>query len=117
MTRVAQKLPPRRRSSLSGKKKLDEQRNQLQKTERTCRHSVSSRSVSKLYDFTSGYRMVSEDQSTARLRLSCFKKKIYEVPSAELQKVVSDMWSANRTGTAQFDVNLSESALGGGSHR
>lgn len=100
-----------------GKKKLDEQRNQLQKTENDLpaqREQLERQQ--KLYDFTSGYRMVSEDQSTAIATVS-FKKKIYEVPSAELQKVMSDIESANLHGaTVQFDVNLSESALGGGSH-
>ena len=101
----------------SKKKKLDEQRNQLQKTENDLpaqREQLERQQ--KLYDFTSGYRMVSEDQSTAIATVS-FKKKIYEVPSAELQKVMSDIESANLHGaTVQFDVNLSESALGGGSH-
>ena len=100
-----------------GKKKLDEQRNQLQKTENDLpaqREQLERQQ--KLYDFTSGYRMVSEDQSTAIATVS-FKKKIYEVPSAELQKVMSDIESANLHGaTVQFDANLSESALGGGSH-
>jgi len=100
-----------------GKKKLDEQRNQLQKTESDLpaqREQLERQQ--KLYDFTSGYRMVSEDQSTAIATVS-FKKKIYEVPSAELQKVMSDIESANLHGaTVQFDANLSESALGGGSH-
>ena len=100
-----------------GKKKLDEQRNQLQKTESDLpaqREQLERQQ--KLYDFTAGYRMVSEDQSTAIATVS-FKKKIYEVPSAELQKVMSDIESANLHGaTVQFDANLSESALGGGSH-
>lgn len=100
-----------------GKKKLDEQRNQLQKTESELpaqREQLERQQ--KLYDFTSGYRMVSEDQSTAIATVS-FKKKIYEVPSAELQKVMSDIELANLHGaTVQFDANLSESALGGGSH-
>ena len=100
-----------------GQKKLDEQRNQLQKTESELpaqREQLERQQ--KLYDFTSGYRMVSEDQSTAIATVS-FKKKIYEVPSAELQKVMSDIESANLHGaTVQFDANLSESALGGGSH-
>ena len=100
-----------------GKKKLDEQRNQLQKTESELpaqREQLERQQ--KLYDFTSGYRMVSEDRSTAIATVS-FKKKIYEVPSAELQKVMSDIESANLHGaTVQFDANLSESALGGGSH-
>ena len=104
-------------SWLEGKKKLDEQRNQLQKTESDLpaqREQLDRQQ--KLYDFTSGYRMVSEDQSTAIATVS-FKKKIYEVPSAELQKVMSDIESANLHGaTVQFDANLSESALGGGSH-
>lgn len=70
----------------------------------------------KLDDFTAGYRMVSEDQSTAIVTVS-FKKKIFEVPSADLQKVMSDIELANLHGaTVQFDANLSESALGGGSH-
>lgn len=100
-----------------GQKKLDEQRNQLQKTESELpaqREQLERQQ--KLYDFTSGYRMVSEDQSTAIATVS-FKKKIYEVPSAELQKVMSDLKAANLHGaTVQFDANLSESALGGGSH-
>lgn len=100
-----------------GQKKLDEQRNQLQKTESDLpaqREQLERQQ--KLYDFTSGYRMVSEDQSTAIATVS-FKKKIYEVSSAELQKVMSDIESANLHGaTVQFDANLSESALGGGSH-
>ena len=100
-----------------GQKKLEEQRNQLQKTESELpaqREQLERQQ--KLYDFTSGYRMVSEDQSTAIATVS-FKKKIYEVPSAELQKVMSDIESANLHGaTVQFDANLSESALGGGSH-
>ena len=100
-----------------GKKKLDEQRNQLQKTESELpaqREQLERQQ--KLYDFTAGYRMVSEDQSTAIATVS-FKKKIFEVPSADLQKVMSDIESANLHGaTVQFDANLSESALGGGSH-
>ena len=100
-----------------GQKKLDEQRNQLQKTESELpaqREQLERQQ--KLYDFTSGYRMVSEDQSTAIATVS-FKKKIFEVPSADLQKVMSDFESANLHGaTVQFDANLSESALGGGSH-
>lgn len=100
-----------------GQKKLDKQRDQLQKSESELpaqREQLERQQ--KLYDFTSGYRMVSEDQSTAIATVS-FKKKIYEVPSAELQKVMSDIESANLHGaTVQFDANLSESALGGGSH-
>ena len=100
-----------------GQKKLDEQRNQLQKTESELpaqREQLERQQ--KLYDFASGYRMVSEDQSTAIATVS-FKKKIYEVPSTELQKVMSNLESANLHGAIiQFDVNLSESALGGGSH-
>ena len=100
-----------------GQKKLDEQRNQLQKTESELpaqREQLERQQ--KLYDFASGYRMVSEDQSTAIATVS-FKKKIFEVPSADLQKVMSDFESANLHGaTVQFDANLSESALGGGSH-
>ena len=100
-----------------GQKKLDEQRNQLQKTENELpaqREQLERQQ--KLYDFASGYRMVSEDQSTAIATVS-FKKKVFEVPSAELQKVMSDFESANLHGaTVQFDANLSESALGGGSH-
>ena len=100
-----------------GKKKLDEQRNQLQKTESDLpaqREQLERQQ--KLYDFTADYRMVSEDQSTAIATVS-FKKKIFEVPSADLQKVMSDIESANLHGaTVQFDANLSESALGGGSH-
>lgn len=100
-----------------GQKKLDEQRTQLQKTESELpaqREQLERQQ--KLYDFTSGYRMVSEDQSTAIATVS-FKKKIYEVPSADLQKVMSDIESANLHGaTVHFDANLSESALGGGSH-
>ena len=100
-----------------GQKKLDEQRNQLQKTESELpaqREQLERQQ--KLYDFASGYRMVSEDQSTAIATVS-FKKKVFEVPSAELQKVMSDFESANLHGaTVQFDANLSESALGGGSH-
>ncbi len=100
-----------------GKKKLDEQRNQLQKTESELpaqREQLERQQ--KLYDFTAGYRMVSEDQSTAIATVS-FKKKIFEVPSADLQKVMSDIELANLHGaTVQFDANLSESALGGGSH-
>lgn len=100
-----------------GQKKLDEQRNQLQKTESELpaqREQLERQQ--KLYDFASGYRMVSEDQSTAIAMVS-FKNKIFEVPSAELQKVMSDLESANLHGaTVQFDANLSESALGGGSH-
>ena len=99
-----------------GKKKLDEQRNQLQKTENDLpaqREQLERQQ--KLYDFTSGYRMVSEDQSTAIATVS-FKKKIYEVPSP-IAEVMSDIESANLHGaTVQFDANLSESALGGGSH-
>ena len=100
-----------------GQKKLDEQRTQLQKTESELpaqREQLERQQ--KLYDFASGYRMVSEDQSTAIATVS-FKKKIYEVPSADLQKVMSDIESANLHGaTVHFDANLSESALGGGSH-
>lgn len=100
-----------------GQKKLDEQRNQLQKTENELpaqREQLERQQ--KLYDFTSGYRMVSEDQSTAIATVS-FKKKIFEVPSADLQKVMSDIESANLHGAiVHFDANLSESALGGGSH-
>lgn len=100
-----------------GQKKLDEQRNQLQKTESELpaqREQLERQQ--KLYDFTSGYRMVSEDRSTAIATVS-FKKKIFEVPSADLRKVMSDLESANLHGaTVQFDANLSESALGGGSH-
>lgn len=100
-----------------GQKKLDKQRDQLQKTESELpaqRERLERQQ--KLYDFTAGYRMVSEDQSTAIATVS-FKKKIFEVPSADLQKVMSDIESANLHGaTVQFDANLSESALGGGSH-
>ncbi len=100
-----------------GQKKLDEQRTQLQKTESELpaqREQLERQQ--KLYDFASGYRMVSEDQSTAIATVS-FKKKIYEVPSADLQKVMSDIESTNLHGaTVHFDANLSESALGGGSH-
>lgn len=100
-----------------GQKKLDEQRTQLQKTESELpaqREQLERQQ--KLYNFTSGYRMVSEDQSTAIATVS-FKKKIYEVPSADLQKVMSDIESADLHGaTVHFDANLSESALGGGSH-
>ena len=100
-----------------GQKKLDEQRTQLQKTESELpaqREQLERQQ--KLYDFASGYRMVSEDQSTAIATVS-FKKKIYEVPSADLQKVMSDIESADLHGaTVHFDANLSESALGGGSH-
>ena len=100
-----------------GQKKLDEQRTQLQKTESELpaqREQLERQQ--KLYDFASGYRMVSEDQSTAIAAVS-FKKKIYEVPSADLQKVMSDIESANLHGaTVHFDANLSETAIGGGSH-
>lgn len=100
-----------------GQKKLDKQRDQLQKSESELpaqREQLERQQ--KLYDFTAGYRMVSEDQSTAIATVS-FKKKIFEVPSADLQKVMSDIESANLRGaTVQFDANLSESALGGGSH-
>lgn len=100
-----------------GQKKLDEQRTQLQKTESELpaqREQLERQQ--KLYDFASGYRMISEDQSTAIATVS-FKKKIYEVPSADLQKVMSDIESADLHGaTVHFDANLSESALGGGSH-
>mgnify|MGYP000926339683 CR=1 FL=1 len=100
-----------------GKKKLDEQRNQLQKTENELpaqREQLERQQ--KLYEFASGYRMVSENRSTAIATVSC-KKKIFEVPSANLQKVMADLESANLHGaTVQFDANLSESALGGGSH-
>lgn len=100
-----------------GQKKLDKQRDQLQKSESELpaqREQLERQQ--KLYDFTAGYRMVSEDQSTAIATVS-FKKKIFEVPSADLQKVMSDIESANLRGaTVHFDANLSESALGGGSH-
>ena len=100
-----------------GRKKLDRQRDQLQKSESELpaqREQLERQQ--KLYDFTAGYRMVSEDQSTAIATVS-LKKKIFEVPSADLQKVMSDIESANLRGaTVQFDANLSESALGGGSH-
>lgn len=100
-----------------GQKKLDKQRDQLQKTESELpaqREQLERQQ--KLYDFAVGYRMVSEDQSTAIATVS-FKKKIFEVPSADLQKVMSDIESANLHGaTVHFDANLSESALGGGSH-
>lgn len=100
-----------------GQKKLDKQRDQLQKSESELpaqREQLERQQ--KLYDFAVGYRMVSEDQSTAIATVS-FKKKIFEVPSADLQKVMSDIESANLRGaTVQFDANLSESALGGGSH-
>lgn len=100
-----------------GQKKLDKQRDQLQKSESELpaqRERLERQQ--KLYDFAVGYRMVSEDQSTAIATVS-FKKKIFEVPSADLQKVMSDIESANLRGaTVQFDANLSESALGGGSH-
>ncbi|VTY09313.1 MMPL family transporter [Rothia mucilaginosa] len=100
-----------------GQKKLDKQRDQLQKSERELpaqREQLERQQ--KLYDFAVGYRMVSEDQSTAIATVS-FKKKIFEVPSADLQKVMSDIESANLHGAiVHFDANLSESALGGGSH-
>lgn len=100
-----------------GQKKLDKQRDQLQKTESELpaqREQLERQQ--KLYDFAVGYRMVSEDQSTAIATVS-FKKKIFEVPSADLQKVMSDIESANLHGAiVHFDANLSESALGGGSH-
>lgn len=100
-----------------GQKKLDKQRDQLQKSESELpaqREQLERQQ--KLYDFAVGYRMVSEDQSTAIATVS-FKKKIFEVPSADLQKVMSDIESANLHGaTVHFDANLSESALGGGSH-
>ena len=100
-----------------GQKKLDKQRDQLQKSENELpaqREQLERQQ--KLYDFAAGYRMVSEDQSTAIATVS-FKKKIFEVPSADLQKVMSDIESANLHGaTVHFDANLSESALGGGSH-
>ena len=63
-----------------GKKKLDEQRNQLQKTESELpaqREQLERQQ--KLYDFTAGYRMVSENQSTAIATVS-FKKKILRFP-------------------------------------
>ena len=100
-----------------GQKKLDRQRDQLQKSESELpaqREQLERQQ--KLYDFAVGYRMVSEDQSTAIATVS-FKKKIFEVPSADLQKVMSDIESANLHGAiVHFDANLSESALGGGSH-
>lgn len=100
-----------------GQKKLDKQRDQLQKSESELpaqREQLERQQ--KLYDFAVGYRMVSEDQSTAIATVS-FKKKIFEVPSADLQKVMSDIELANLHGaTVHFDANLSESALGGGSH-
>ena len=100
-----------------GQKKLDKQRDQLQKSESELpaqREQLERQQ--KLYDFAVGYRMVSEDQSTAIATVS-FKKKIFEVPSADLQKVMSDIESANLHGAiVHFDANLSESALGGGSH-
>lgn len=100
-----------------GQKKLDKQRDQLQKSESELpaqREQLERQQ--KLYDFAVGYRMVSEDQSTAIATVS-FKKKIFEVPSADLQKVMSDIESANLHGaTVHFDANLSESALSGGSH-
>lgn len=100
-----------------GQKKLDKQRDQLQKSESELpaqREQLERQQ--KLYDFAVGYRMVSEDQSTAIATVS-FKKKIFEVPSADLQKVMSDIESANlHRATVHFDANLSESALGGGSH-
>ena len=55
----------------------------------------------KLYDFASGYRMVLRI-SPRRLRLSLFKKKIYEVPSTELQKVMSTL--SRRTCTGDHTV-------------
>lgn len=100
-----------------GQKKLDKQRDQLQKSESELpaqREQLERQQ--KLYDFAVGYRIVSEDQSTAIATVS-FKKKIFEVPSADLQKVMSDIESANLHGAiVHFDANLSESALGGGSH-
>lgn len=100
-----------------GQKKLDKQRDQLQKSESELpaqREQLERQQ--KLYDFAVGYRMVSEDQSTAIATVS-FKKKIFEVPSADLQKVMSDIELANLHGAiVHFDANLSESALGGGSH-
>lgn len=100
-----------------GQKKLDKQRDQLQKSESELpaqREQLERQQ--KLYDFAVGYRMVSEDQSTAIATVS-FKKKIFEAPSADLQKVMSDIESANlHRATVHFDANLSESALGGGSH-
>lgn len=100
-----------------GQKKLDKQRDQLQKSESELpaqREQLERQQ--KLYDFAVGYRMVSENQSTAIATVS-FKKKIFEVPSADLQKVMSDIESANLHGAiVHFDANLSESALGGGSH-
>ena len=100
-----------------GQKKLDKQRDQLQKSESELpaqREQLERQQ--KLYDFAVGYRMVSEDQSTAIATVS-LKKKIFEVPSADLQKIMSDIESANLHGAiVHFDANLSESALGGGSH-
>lgn len=100
-----------------GQKKLDKQRDQLQKSESELpaqREQLERQQ--KLYDFAAGYRMVSEDQSTTIATVS-FKKKIFEVPSADLQKVMSDIELANLHGaTVHFDANLSESALGSGSH-
>lgn len=100
-----------------GQKKLDEQRNQLQKTESELpaqREQLDRQQ--KLYDFTSGYRMVSEDQSTAIATVS-FKKKTYEVPTSDMDKVMSIIEAADLHGaTVQFDANISESAPGGGSH-
>lgn len=100
-----------------GQKKLDEQRNQLQKTESELpaqREQLERQQ--KLYDFTSGYRMVSEDQSAAIATVS-FTKKTYEVPTSDRDKLMSIVESADLHGaTVQFDGNISESTPGGGSH-
>ena len=63
--------------------KLDEQRNQLQKTESELpaqREQLERQQ--KLYKFASGYRMVSEDQSTAIAAAKLSEKIRHERESA-----------------------------------
>ena len=81
--RAAQKSPPRRMSWLRARRRLDEQRNQLQKTESELpaqREQLERQQ--KLYDFTAGYRMVSEDQSTAIAAVKLSEKIRHERESA-----------------------------------
>ena len=100
-----------------GERKLEEQRKQLEKTEAELpaqREQLERQQ--KLFGFASGYRMVSEDQSTAIATVS-FNKKVFEVPTSEREQIMSEVEAADLHGaTVQFDANISESAVGGGSH-
>ena len=79
-----------------GQKKLDEQRNQLQKTESELpaqREQLERQQ--KLYDFASGYRMVSDDQSTAIAAVK-LSEKMSEKIQHEHESAATD--SGNKLG-------------------